>query len=225
MMGAAQNESHASSEEYPQHPVNIAAFSMAKYPITQAQWQAIMGNNRSSFKGANRPVDCVTWHGAQEFCQRLSQKTGKTNRLPSEAEWEYACRAQTTSPFHFGETITADLANYDARNTYGNGPKGTYRKQTTDVGSFPPNAFGLYDMHGNVWEWCADPWHENYTGAPDDGSVWESGGNTLYRVIRGGSSGSNPRVCRSANRLGAAPGSRDWDYGFRVVSLPAAWTL
>ncbi|BBD55393.1 hypothetical protein NIES204_27000 [Planktothrix agardhii NIES-204] len=225
IMGAAQNEANASSDEYPQHPVNIAAFSMAKYPITQAQWEAIMGDNPSSFKGANRPVNSVTWHEAQEFCQRLSQKIGKIYRLPSEAEWEYACRAQTTSPFHFGETITADLANYDASNTYANGPKGTYRQQTTDVGSFPPNAFGLYDMHGNVWEWCADPWHENYTGAPDDGSVWESGGNTQYRVIRGGSWYYYPRYCRCAVRNWVGLVSRDWDYGFRVVSLPPAWTL
>jgi formylglycine-generating enzyme required for sulfatase activity len=187
---------------------------MAKYPITQAQWEAIMGNNPSSFKGTNRPVENVNWHQAQEFCQRLSQKTGKTYRLPSEAEWEYACRAETTSPFHFGETITADLANY-----------GSNCGQTTDVGSFSPNAFGLYDMHGNVWEWCADPWHDNYNGAPDDGSVWESGANTQYRVMRGGSWGNNPGVCRCAVRNWVGLVSRDWDYGFRVVSLPPAWTL
>jgi formylglycine-generating enzyme required for sulfatase activity len=214
MMGAAQNEANASSDEYPQHPVNIAAFSMAKYPITQAQWEAIMGNNPSNFKGANRPVENVNWHQAQEFCQRLSQETGKTYRLPSEAEWEYACRAKTTTPFHFGETITADLANYEYN-----------RNQTTDVGSFPPNAFGLYDMHGNVWEWCADPWHENYNDAPTDGSVWESGGNTEYRVIRGGSWYYFPQYCRGAVRNWVGLVSRDWDYGFRVVSLPPAWTL
>ncbi|WP_367997176.1 SUMF1/EgtB/PvdO family nonheme iron enzyme [Planktothrix pseudagardhii] len=225
MMGAAQNEADASSDEYPQHPVNIAAFSMAKYPITQAQWEAIMGNNPSSFKGANRPVDSVTWHEAQEFCQRLSQKTGKSYRLPSEAEWEYACRAQTTSPFHFGETITADLANYDANYSYASAPTGTYRQKTTDVGSFPPNAFGLYDMHGNVWEWCADPWHENYDDAPDDGSVWESDGNTQYRVMRGGSWLYDPWNCRSAFRFWYEPVCRHRFYGFRVVSLPPAWTL
>ena len=234
MMGAAQNEANASSDEYPQHPVNIAAFSMAKYPITQAQWEAVLAlpkikidlkHDPSDFKGANRPVENVNWHEAQEFCQRLSQKTGKTYRLPSEAEWEYACRAKTTSPFHFGETITADLANYDASNTYGNGPKGTYRKQTTDVGSFPPNAFGLYDMHGNVWEWCADPWHDNYNGAPDDGSVWESGANTQYRVMRGGSWYYYPRYCSSAFHKRYEPNSRHRYFGFRVVSLPPAWTL
>jgi len=237
MMGAAQNEANASSDEYPQHPVNIAAFSMAKYPITQAQWEAVLALPKikidlepdpsySDFKGANRPVDSVTWHEAQEFCQRLSKETGKTYRLPSEAEWEYACRAKTESPFHFGETITADLANYDAKYIYASAPTGTYRQQTTDVGSFKkPNAFGLYDMHGNVWEWCADPWHENYTGAPDDGSVWESGGNTQYRVIRGGSWYYDPRYCRGADRCRIEPVSRRRDCGFRVVSSPSAWTL
>ncbi|WP_320060670.1 SUMF1/EgtB/PvdO family nonheme iron enzyme [Planktothrix agardhii] len=212
MMGAAQNEASASSDEYPQHPVNIAAFSMAKYPITQAQWEAIMGNNPSNFKGTNRPVDSVNWHEAREFCQRLSQKTGKTYRLPSEAEWEYACRAQTTSPFHFGETITADLANY-----------GGNCGQTTDVGSFnKPNAFGLYDMHGNVWEWCADPWHENYTGAPDNGSVWESGGNTQLRCLRGGSWFIIPVICRSALRVRNSPDYFYYDFGFRVCWVVSA---
>ncbi|VXD20737.1 formylglycine-generating enzyme family protein [Planktothrix paucivesiculata] len=226
MMGAAQNEANALSNEYPRHQVNIAAFSMAKYPITQAQWEAIMGYNFSNFKGANRPVEMVNWNDAQVFCQRLSQKTGKTYRLPSQAEWEYACRAKTTSPFHFGETITADLANYPATCTYGSGPKGTDRGQTTDVGSFPPNAFGLYDMHGNVWELCADPWHENYKGAPTDGSVWESGGNTNSRVMRGGSWANHPRDCRSASCLDwHGPGHRSKYHGFRVVSLPPAWTL
>ncbi|CAD5944140.1 SUMF1/EgtB/PvdO family nonheme iron enzyme [Planktothrix agardhii] len=231
MMGAAQNEANARSNEYPQHPVNIAAFSMAKYPITQAQWEAVLAlpkikidlkHDPSDFKGANRPVENVNWHEAQEFCQRLSQKTGKTYRLPSEAEWEYACRAKTTSPFHFGETITADLANYDASNTYGNGPKGTYRKQTTDVGSFPPNAFGLYDMHGNVWEWCADPWHENYTGAPDNGSVWESGGNTQLRCLRGGSWIYYPGNCRSAGRDRNSPDYFSLSLGFRVCWVVGA---
>jgi formylglycine-generating enzyme required for sulfatase activity len=215
IMGAAQNEANAGSDEYPQDQVNIAAFSMAKYPVTQAQWQAIMGNNPSHFKGANRPVDSVTWHEARDFCQRLSKETGKTYRLPSEAEWEYACRAKTTSPFHFGKTITADLANY-----------GNNCGPTTDVGSFKkPNAFGLYDMHGNVWEWCADPWHENYNGAPTDGSVWESGGNFDRRLLRGGSWYSNSWDCRSANRYGAKPDGRLRNYGFRVVSSPPAWTL
>jgi formylglycine-generating enzyme required for sulfatase activity len=157
MMGSSEY-----SSEKPQHKVTIQPFYMSKYPVTQAQWEAVMGNNPSWFKGENRPVENVSWHEAVAFCQRLSEMTGKRYGLPSEAQWEYGCRAGTTTPFCFGETITTDLANYN-------------RGETTDVGSFPPNAFGLYDMHGNVWEWCADPWHENYEGAPSDGRVWEKG--------------------------------------------------
>ncbi len=133
------------------------------------------------------------WNSAS----KLSEKTGKTYRLPSEAEWEYACRAGTTTPFYFGETITPDLVNYDGNYPYGAAPKGLYRKQTTDVGSFPPNPFGLYDMHGNVWEWCSDRWHDNYNGAPTDGSSWETGRDN-NRVQRGGSWNSNAVVCRCA---------------------------
>ncbi len=126
----------------------------------------------SRFKGDNRPVDQVSWADAQEFCKRLSVKTGKDYCLPSEAEWEYACRAGTTTPFHFGETITTELANYDGNSTYNNGPKGEYREETTDVGLFPANDWGLYDMHGSLWEWCEDDYHSDYNGAPDDGSAW-----------------------------------------------------
>ena len=118
-----------------------------------------MGKNPSRFPGGRRPVERVTWYDATEFCQNLSKKTGKNYRLPSESQWEYACRAGTITAFYFGRTITSKLVNYNANFSYGNAPKGEYRKQTTDVGSFPPNAFGLYDMHGNVWEWCADEWH------------------------------------------------------------------
>lgn len=155
--------------------------------MTQAQWRAVAGlpkrqidlnSDPSSFKGDNLPVEQVNWLEAVEFCDRLSQFTGRSYRLPSEAEWEYACRAATTTPFYFGETITTDLVNYNGNYTYGSRPKGIYQEKTTVVGSFPPNAFGLYDMHGNLYEWCADPWHDNYNSAPTDGSVWESGGNT-----------------------------------------------
>jgi len=171
----------------------------------------------SSFKGDDRPVERIFWYDAVEFCARLSQHTGRDYRLPTEAEWEYACRAGTTTPFHFGETITTDLANYRGTITYGAGPKGEYREQTTDVSSFPANAFGLYDMHGNVWEWCQDHWHENYDRAPTDGAAWLSSGESKYRVLRGGSWYDLPEFCRSAIRIGDAPGVIDGLVGFRVV--------
>jgi formylglycine-generating enzyme required for sulfatase activity len=129
--------------------VKIAPFFMGKYEVTQEQYQAVMGNNPSSFKGAKRPVENVRWNEAVEFCRKLSEKTGKNYRLPAEAEWEYACRAGTTTPFYFGDTITPDLVNYYGNEPYGFAPKGLFRKQTTEVGSFGPNSFGLYDMHGN----------------------------------------------------------------------------
>ncbi|TAG86585.1 MAG: hypothetical protein EAZ18_25495, partial [Oscillatoriales cyanobacterium] len=170
VMGSPSTESGRSDNEGQQRTVTVAPFFMGKYEVTQAQYQAVMGNNPSRFKGAKRPVEQVSWNEAVEFCRKLTQKTGKSYRLPSEAEWEYACRAGTTTPFYFGDTITPDLVNYDGNYPYGAAPKGLYRQQTTDVGSFPPNSFGLYDMHGNVWEWCSDKYHGNYSGAPTDGS-------------------------------------------------------
>jgi formylglycine-generating enzyme required for sulfatase activity len=198
------------SREKPQHQVTLPSFYMGKYPITQAQWQAIaatakididLETNPSNFTGNELPVERVTWYQATEFCKRLSRETKQEYRLPSEAEWEYACRAGTTTPFYFGETITGKLANYDASNTYADEPKGEYRKETTPVGQFPPNAFGLYDMHGNVWEWCADTWHDNYDGAPRDGSVWTKNGNDNRSPLRGGSWFDLPYSCRSAFRF------------------------
>ncbi len=162
--------------------------------------QRDLNGDPSEFKGDNRPVERVSWNDAVEFCQRLSQQTGQDYRLPSEAEWEYACRAGTKTPFHFGETLDSSLANYNATETYGEGVKGEYRKQTTNVGVFPANAFGLYDMHGNVWEWCADCWHENYKDAPTDGSVWLADNLSDRRIVRGGSWCYLPRYCRSAYR-------------------------
>jgi formylglycine-generating enzyme required for sulfatase activity len=203
-MGSPTNEPERTSDESPQHSVTVPAFYLGKYPITQAQWQAIMGSNPSRFQGANRPVESIFWNEAIEFCQKLSQATDRAYRLPSEAEWEYGCRAGTTTPFYFGETITTDLANYNGEYTYGSAPKGQYRKQTTKVGSFPPNAFGLYDLHGNVWEWCQDTWHENYKGAPTNGSAWVSENDNDYRVLRGGSWSGNHRgsaVLRTATGL------------------------
>ncbi|MDZ8186800.1 MAG: bifunctional serine/threonine-protein kinase/formylglycine-generating enzyme family protein [Nostoc sp. ChiSLP02] len=221
IMGSAENEGKAN--ERPQHQVKVSAFFMGKYEITQAQYEAIMGTNPSYFRtnDANRPVESVSWNDAVEFCQKLSQKTRRTYRLPSEAEWEYACRAGTTTPFYFGETITVDLANYNGNYTYASAPKGEYRKQTTPVGSFPANAFGLYDMHGLVWEWCQDNQHHNYQGAPTDGSAWLQTGlfsNLLSdRVMRGGSWGFLPEGCRSANRKSDGANIRFNSIGFRVV--------
>ncbi|MDE5116355.1 MAG: formylglycine-generating enzyme family protein, partial [Trichodesmium sp. St2_bin2_1] len=172
------------------------------------------------YKGIDRwqrPVDKVNWFEAVEFCKRLSKLIGRNYRLPSEAEWEYACRAGTTTPFYFGETITTELVNYCGNKTYGNAPKGEYREQTIPVGQFPANAFGLYDMHGNVREWCADEWHQNYAGAPTDGSVWLNG-NKSISPLRGGSWADIPNYCRSAIRL-YFNGRDDHNYnsGFRVV--------
>ncbi len=220
MMGSPESEEGRYEDESPQHQVSVPPFFLGKYPVTQQQYETVMGNNPSRFKGANRPVEWVSWNDATEFCRQLSRKTGRQYRLPSEAQWEYTCRAGTTTPFYFGETITTDLANYNGNHTYGSGPKGIYREQTTDVGRFPPNAFGLYDMHGNVWEWCQDIWHDNYSGAPTDGSAWESGGDSSLRMLRGVSWYNLPRNCRCANRNRDYEGSIN--SGFRVVLMPGA---
>ncbi|MEI6443058.1 MAG: SUMF1/EgtB/PvdO family nonheme iron enzyme [Nostocales cyanobacterium ELA583] len=226
MMGSPENEDGKWSFEIPQHRVTVPSFFMGKYPVTQAQYQAIMGTNPSWFKGSNRPVEKVSWYDAVEFCEKLSQKTEKTYRLPSEAEWEYACSAGTTAPFHFGGTITTNLANYDGNYTYGQGPKGVSRKETREVGSFGvANNFGLYDMHGNVREWCQDHWHSNYEGAPTDGSVWtDIEENTSRRLLRGGSWLSYPEDCRSASRCSNYLDGFNLHIGFRVVCSGAART-
>jgi formylglycine-generating enzyme required for sulfatase activity len=217
-----------SDDERPQHLVTVSAFFMGKYPITQAQWKAVaslpkierdLSLNPSNFSGNNRPVEKVSWYDAVEFCQRLSKATGRDYRLPSEAQWEYACRGGTTTPFYFGETITPDLANYDGNYIYAQGPKGIYRQETSPVGKFPPNAFGLYDMHGNVWEWCADAWHNNYDGAPRDGSVWIKNGDDNRSLLRGGSWFFNPNCCRSAYRCDLNRRDGNNSYSFRVVCV------
>ena len=205
----------------------------------------------------DRPVEQINWYQAKEFCARLSKLTGQDYRLPSEAQWEYACRAEPLDPpksplergtsdppksplergtftpfspssqggarrgfpFYFGETITSDLANYNGNYTYADEQKGIYRSETTPVGMFPPNAFGLYDMHGNLWEWCEDDWHENYKGAPNDGSAWKSPNGNLS-IIRGGSFDDNPNDCRSAYRnYRLARDDFDHYCGFRVVCV------
>lgn len=222
LMGSPAGEQQRKSNEGPQHQVTVPGFFMGKYEVTQAQYQAMMGKNLSEYKAEKRPVERVSWNEAVEFCKRLSQKRGHTYRLPSEAEWEYAARAGTTTPFYFGETITTDLANYDGTNTYSSAPQGQHRKQTIDVGSFRPNAFGLYDMHSNVAEWCQDDLHDNYQGAPTDGSAWLTSGSTnVQKLLRGGSWSSLPRDCRSANRGWFYPGDRTDYVGFRVVCVVA----
>ena len=183
-MGSPEDEPERSDDEGPQHDVTLGSFFMAQTPITQAQWRMVaslprvaleLRSDPSHFKGAERPVEGVSWFEAMEFCHRLSQHTGRSYTLPSEAQWEYACRAGTTTPFHCGSTISTTVANYDGNYTYGQGPTGTYRGQTTDVASFPANDWGLHDMHGNLWEWCLDKWHHNYDGAPSDGGAWVEG--------------------------------------------------
>ncbi len=234
-MGSPPDEPERRNSENPQHTVNVEPFFLAKYPVTQEQWQFVaqlpqvnreLNQDPSRFKGANRPVENVSWYDAIEFCLRLSQYTGRIYRLPSEAEWEYACRAGTTTPFHFGKTITSELANYNANQVYDAGVKGTYREETTPVDSFKVgNAFGLYDMHGNVWEWCLDDRHNNYEGAPIDGSPWFDDNDNLDQkqgkaVLRGGSWFSNPSFCRSASRYVDDRAERDSILiviGFRVV--------
>ncbi|MEA5574602.1 bifunctional serine/threonine-protein kinase/formylglycine-generating enzyme family protein [Calothrix sp. UHCC 0171] len=225
LMGSRDGEGDA--DERPQHLVTIEPLCMGKYPITQAQWRAVaalpkenipLNPNPSKFKGANRPVENVSWHEAQEFCDRLEKKTGRKYRLPSEAEWEYACRAGTTTPFHFGEIITPDLANCGSSDSAILEGRSRFRRETTPVGSFElANNFGLYDMHGLVWEWCADPWHNNYVGAPTDGRVWEWDGDRNRRVLRGGSWSFSPVLCRSASRSWNESDGGLRICGFRVV--------
>ncbi|WP_343039247.1 MULTISPECIES: formylglycine-generating enzyme family protein [Cyanophyceae] len=231
LMGAAEGEEETDKDEFPQHLVRIPEFFLGKYPVTQGQWRAVITGlpkieddldpDPSEFKGETHPIEAINWYEAVEFCKRLSQATGRNYRLPSEAEWEYACRAGTTTPFSFGDIITTDVANYDGNYTYGQSPKGDYRKQTTPVGSFPANGFGLYDMHGNIREWCFDLWHRNYEGAPTDGSPWSNQdlvdkGTEKYRLLRGGSWYNNPRYCRSAYRNRLTPDFRSSNFGFRV---------
>ena len=232
LMGSPDSEEGHSKSESPQHQVSVPSFFMAKYPVTQAQWRIVSAMpqvelklklNPSKFKGNTRPVEQVSWHEAIEFCARLTNHTKRQYRLPTEAEWEYACRAGTTTPFHFGETISPELANYNSKEVYGDGVTGEYRGETTPVDHFDiANAWGLCDMHGNVWEWCQDHWHSNYEGATKHGTAWLTDDSDAPRVIRGGSWYSDPWVCRSAFRNCYGPDDT-YDYlGFRVsCSAPA----
>jgi len=269
VMGAPEMEAESRDNERPQHEVNVSAFCMGKYPVTQAQWRSVASmpkikqdikEDPSNFKGNNLPVEQVSWFEAVEFCDRLSVHTGKKYRLPSEAEWEYACRAmpsppignvpkfdgtfnydgtivasaiasaivtrkgQIYPPFHFGETITPEIVSYDGSHPYGEAPKGEYRKTTTPVGQSPANAFGLYDMHGNILEWCEDDWHDNYEGAPSDGRAWVDNDNRsqnegINKLLRGGSWVNDAWDCRSACRDHHGARFQDHISGFRVVCV------
>jgi len=255
-MGSPETEAESSDRERPVHRVTLGEFLLGQTPITQAQWRAVAAWQRLAndpvdrwpesldpdpvarltdperFRGDLRPVVNVSWFDAQAFCQRLALRTGKNYTLPSEAQWEYACRAGTTTPFHYGATISTELANYDGNRVYGEGERGEFRRQTTDVASFPANPWGLHDMHGNVLEWCADYWHDNYEEAPSDGRAWVGGEadqnqninknkvNTNWRLLRGGSWFSSPWNCRSAFRGFYRPDGRDGIIGFRVCCLP-----
>lgn len=213
LMGSPGSEAGSLGRERPQHEVSVAPFYIGKFTITQEQWRIVAGlpkvkrdlkGDPSRFKGERNPVESISWDDAKEFCARLSQKTGRAYRLPTEAEWEYACRAGTTTPFAFGDTITSKYVNYNGylpyakAREYGNDK---YRMKPIPVGSLGvANRYGLFDMHGNVWEWCQDIWHESYENVPTDGSAWLSEGYSSYRLLRGGSCFSTSDICRSAYR-------------------------
>ena len=221
MIGSPANEMRRLADENPQHPVSITrGFYMGVHEVTQEQYEAVAGRNPAQSKGAQNPVECISWEQASEFCETLSARLGMSFRLPTEAEWEYACRAGTTTPFSFGETISTDQANYDGDYTYGSGQKGAHLKKSVAVGGFPPNAFGLYDMHGNVWEWCRD-WHEKDYYATSPQKDPEGPGRARYRVLRGGCWGSPPWLCRSAARGGIFPKFMASNVGFRVAARPS----
>jgi formylglycine-generating enzyme required for sulfatase activity len=230
LMGSPLDELERTEAESPQHQVTISQFFMAKYPVTQAQWRVVanlpkvervLDSAPAYFQGENRPVEQVSWHEAVEFCIRLTLLTKRQYRLPTESEWEYACRAGTITPFHFGATLSTEHANYNGANeehgVYGPGNLGEYRQETTPVDQFEgSNAFGLHDMHGNVWEWCQDYWHKNYEGAPADGRAWIENGDSENRALRGGSWYNEPKFCRSAYRSFNKTDLRLSVIGFRV---------
>ncbi len=232
LMGSSESEGKLYTNEKPQHSVTVKPFLMSKTPITKAQWREIaclkevhqkLKLSTSKLGGKKHPVTNVSWYDAIEFCARLSQKTGHEYRLPSEAEWEYACRAGTTTPFHFGETITSHLANYDGRsrgrNLYASESQGIYLDKTTPVGYFKiANNFGLCDLHGNVWEWCLDSWHENYDNAPTNGDKWLDINENQTRVMRGGSYLTHGFQCRSSSRFyNKANETFTKHVGFRII--------
>jgi formylglycine-generating enzyme required for sulfatase activity len=213
-MGSPADEEGRHDVEGPVHTVKLSPFWMGKYEVTQAEWKAVMGSrsNSSYFKGDDLPVEMVGWYECQEFIRKMNEKVpGGGFRLPSEAEWEYACRAGSRSRYCFGNSDSG-LGEY-AWSTSNSG------NQTHPVGQKRANAWGLYDMHGNVSEWCQDWYHDSYTGAPSDGSAWESPSGSV-RVLRGGSLFLDPWYCRSSNRFGSMPDFTLNDFGFRLARTP-----
>lgn len=234
LMGSATDDPGAVEDEFPQHKVTITRpFFMGVYEVTQGEFAAVMEENPSSFqKGgllregdeadpSRLPVDNVTWHKAVEFYRKLSEvaaekAAGRVYRLPTEAEWEYACRAGTTTPFHYGDSLSSTQANFNGAFPFGKGEKGPFLNRTQTVGSYAPNAFGLYDMHGNLFEWCEDRFDRSYYRRSP--AVDPRGPETgTYRVIRGGDWYSDGRDCRSAFRYADVPEGRFYALGFRVV--------
>ena len=204
-------------DEHPQHFVTIKSFMIGKFLVTQGQWKAVLGKlPPCRFKGDNLPVERVSFEDAQKFCLRLSKQTGRNYHLPSETQWEYACRAGTNTLFSFGESLTTDLANFNGEHIFKAEPRGIYFHYTNEGGKFPPNAFGLYDMHGNLWEWCEDSWLDDYFSSPRDNCSYQNK-DILYRVARGGSWHEPANLCRSAARLRLLPSETDEYVGFRVV--------
>ncbi len=221
MMGSPMSEEGSEVSEQPQHLVRIPGFYIGQTLITQSQWAEIFPDKSVGSRGDRQlPVSEISWLDAIEFCELLSTKTGRTYRLPSESEWEYACRATTTNPFAYGDTILPSIVNHDATSPYGQAPKGLCQGESTTVASFPPNLFGLYDMHGNLWEWCLDEWFDNYQDAPADGVArgdLETQSEQKPRVVRGGSWFSHGHRCRAASRASLSASFRHPHYGFRVV--------
>ncbi len=228
-MGSPTTEKDRDADEGPQRQVTVSGFTIGKYEVTQAQWQAVtklpkvkidLPADPANYKGANLPVERVSWYEAVEFCARLSKLTGRTYRLPTEAEWEYAARAKTTTAFAFGATISPHIVNYAGNAPYGNASEGENRGKIVAVGSLGvANAFGLYDLHGNVYEWCEDEWSDSYRGTPTDGSARPGSGISDRRVLRGGSWLNDGKYCRSANRDWNVPDAHDNIVGFRVVAV------
>jgi formylglycine-generating enzyme required for sulfatase activity len=218
LMGSPEGEQGRYNDEGPQHLVTFSqGYWLADTACTQALWTAMMGNNPSQSNDAENPVGNVSWNDVQEFIARLNKAVPRLHaRLPSESEWEYACRANTTTPFWFGDTVSPEQVNYDGCYPHRCEVKGEYGQTTVAVKSLPPNPWGLYEMHGNVWEWCLDTWHEDYRGAPVDGSAWGAYKDGL-RVLRGGSWDSAVRRARSAYRRRDTPIDPEVDYGFRLA--------